>query len=446
MKNENFKRGENMKSKVMIPYVRIGQIIEFVESMPTSGTSPNELALDFRIRKTQIKNIIPSLITLKLLEKHKGKIKLTKIGQNLRSNIKTNNEKESKNIIKNLVQKVAPLSYIVELLNQEKKLTIGQIGRELAAKYNKSWDHPLTYKTHGASCASIVAFAGYGIYDGGALRKSELVSVPLKIPFPNVTFQKMVKILKNIYPCPNISIKDLSQKIGTSEGRLASELIVCNELKLIKREYRGLYKISEMGEKLLSPSLEKKEKSKIFKHCLLNSRYNLIIEKLWNITFNAIRLGEILVYIFRSKSTRKTQKVYGMKFLNWLKYAKIIKKVKGGMYTLEESQIKEVPILEETREKTVHRVDADDQYELSQNYYKIGKLIGMFRGSIEKKEITIVEVEKLINECHNFKQTEDVVTLLSEHKSLFETLKDSRMFLADIKLLEKIIGGKNEQN
>ena len=329
-----------MKSTVIIPYVRIGQLIEFVESMPTSEVSFNELGLSSKLRKSQIKNIIPSLIALGLLERLRGKIKLTKVGQDLRLNIKTNNEKESKNIIKNLTQKIAPLSYIVELLNQEKKLTIEQIGRELAAKYNKSWDHPLTYKTHGASCASIVAFAGYGIYDGGVLRKGELVSAPLKIPFPNVTFQKMVRILENIYPYTNISVKDLSQKIGTSKGRLASELLVCNELKLIKREYRGLYKISEIGEKFISPALQKEEKSEIFKRRLLNSRYNLVIEKLSNTTFDAIKLGEILIYIFRSKSTGKTQKVYGKKFLNWLKYAQIVKKVKGGMYTLDESQIK----------------------------------------------------------------------------------------------------------
>jgi len=430
-----------MKSTVTIPYVRIGQIIDFVESMPISELSLKELSLSFKLRKSQIKNIIPFLISMGLLEKHKGKIKLTKIGQDLRLSIKTNNEKESKNIIKNLIHKVAPLSYIVELLNQEQKLTIEQIGKELATKYNKSWDHPLTYKTHGASCASIVAFAGYGVYDGGVLRKSELVSTPLKIPFPNVTFQKMVKILENIYPYPSISTKDLSQKIGTSEGRLASELIVCSELKLIKREYRGLYKISEMGEKLISPSLQKDETYKIFKHCLLNSRYNLVIEKLSNTMFDAIKLGEILVYIFRSKSTKKTQKVYGMKFLNWLKSARIVKKVRGGTYTLDESQIKEVPISKETKEKNIQHVDADEQYKLSQNHYKIGKLIGLFLGSLEKKEITIEEVEKLITECHNFTQTRDIVTLLTEHKSLFETLKDSRIFLADVKLLEKIIGG-----
>jgi len=436
-----------MKSTVSIPYVRIRQIIEFVKSMPTSEISFDEIGFSFKLRKSQIKNIIPSLKSMGLLEKQEGKIKLTKAGQDLRLSIKTNNEKESKNIIKNLTQKVAPLSHVVELLNQEQKLTIEQIGRKLAAKYNKSWDHPLTYKTHGASCASIVAFAGYGIYNSGVLRKSELVSVPLKIPFPNVTFNKMVRILENIYPYPYTSTKDLSQKIRTSEGRLASELIVCNELKLIKREYRGLYKISEIGEKLINPSLREQEKSKIFKQCLLNSRYKLVIEELSNIKFDAIKLGEIISYIFlRSKSTIKTQKVYGMKFLNWLKYAQIVKKVKVGTYTLNESQIKEVPILKENKEKIIHHVSADEQYKLLQNYYEIGKLIGMFLGGIEKKGITIEEVEKLITECHNFKQTKDVVMLLTEHRSLFETLKDPRIFLADVKLLEKIIGGdKNEE-
>jgi hypothetical protein len=442
MNNDNTNRRlKNIESSMIIPYVRIGQIIEFVESMPNSETSFDEIYRSFKLRKSQMKNIIPSLVALGLLKKHKGSIELTKIGQDLRLSIKTNNEKESKNIIKNLIQKVAPLSYIVELLNQEQKITIEQIGRRLAIKYNKSWDHPLTYKTHGASCASIVAFAGYGIYDGGVLRKSELLSAPLKIPFPNVTFQKMVKILENIYPFPNISIKDLSQKIGTSEGRLSSELIVCNELKLIEREYRGIYKISEVGEKLISPSLREEDKSKIFKQCFLNSRYKLVIEKLSNVTFDVNRLGEIIIYIFRSKSTIQTQKIYGMKFLNWLKNAQIVKKVNGSEYTLDRSRINEAPILREINEKAIHHIDADEQYKLLQNYYEIGKLIGMFLGGIDKKEIKTEEVEKLIIECHDFKQTEDVVALLTEHKNLFETLNDPRIFLADVKLLDKIIGG-----
>ena len=115
---------------ITIPYVRIGQIIEFIVSMPTSEISLNDIINNANLRKSQIRNIIPSLIALGLVEKNKRKIRLTEIGKNLRVNIKTNNEKESKNIIKNLTQKVEPLSYIVELLNKEQKLSIEQIGRE----------------------------------------------------------------------------------------------------------------------------------------------------------------------------------------------------------------------------------------------------------------------------------------------------------------------------
>ena len=434
---------------ITIPYVRIGQIIEFIVSMPTSEISLNDIINNANLRKSQIRNIIPSLIALGVVEKNKRKIRLTEIGKNLRVNIKTNNEKESKNIIKNLTQKVEPLSYIVELLNKEQKLSIEQIGRELAAKYNKSWDHPLTYKTHGASCASILAFAGYGIYDGGFLRKSELAHIPLKISFPNVTFQKILKILENIYSYQNISIKDLSKKISTSEGRLSSELIVCDELKLIKREYRGLYKISELGEKIINPSLREEERSKIFKQCLLNSRYRFIIEKLHDIPFDDNKLGEIIIYIFKSKATVTTYKIYGMKFLNWLKSANLVKKVKKGTYTIDDSKIttEEKIIIKETAEKTTPSSNDDESYQLSfQNYYEIGKLVGMFLSCIEKKEIIKEDVEKLITTCHYFKQTEDVITLLTDHKNLFENIKDSRIFLGDIKLLEKIIGGnKNEK-
>ncbi len=446
------KEVENMKTKTVIPYVRINQLIEFVASMPTNEISLNDLVIHCGIRRSQIKNIIPSLIALKLLEKTRDKVKLTDIGQNLRVNIKTNNEEKCKEIFKHIIPRVEPLSFVVELLNKEQKLTIDQIGKELAVKFKKSWDHPLTYRTYGASCASIVAFAGYGVYDGGVLRKSGLLSVPIKVPFPNVTFQKIIKILENIYPCPDISLKELSQKIKTSEGRLASELIVCNELKLVRREYRGTYRISALGDKLINPSLSQKEKAEIFKMCLLNSRYRIIIEKLSNITFDATKLGEIILYTFRSTSTTKTQKVYGMKFLNWLKYAQIVKKVRNGEYTLtlENSQLQikkqETPIeeLEEKKERNLSE-NEETKNTLNYHYYEIGKLIGMILACIEKKDFSIQEIDKLISKCNYFEGTEEVITLLTEHKELFGSLNDPRIFLADIKFLEKKIGGENEK-
>lgn len=230
---------------------------------------------------------------------------------------------------------------------------------------------------------------------------------------------------------------------------LSSELIVCDELKLIKREYRGLYKISELGEKIINPSLREEERSKIFKQCLLNSRYRFIIEKLHDIPFDDNKLGEIIIYIFKSKATVTTYKIYGMKFLNWLKSANLVKKVKKGTYTIDDSKIttEEKIIIKETAEKTTPSSNDDESYQLSfQNYYEIGKLVGMFLSCIEKKEIIKEDVEKLITTCHYFKQTEDVITLLTDHKNLFENIKDSRIFLGDIKLLEKIIGGnKNEK-
>lgn len=429
-----------MKTTGIIPYVRIGQMIEMIKVMPTGDVSINELILNVSLRRTQIKNIIPSLESLGLLEYHSGKIRLTKKGQEFRLNIKSNNEKGSQNIIKDLIGRVEPLSYIVELLNQQQKLTTDQIGRELAIKYKKVWNHPLTYKTHGAACASIIAFAGHGVYDRGVLRKGALVSVPLKIPFPNVTFKKIIKILEIIYPRGECSLKELSKLIGTSEGRLATEMVVCAELKLVDRESRGLYKISEIGDKLISP-LAKEERSSIFKDCLLKSRYNLIIEKLADSTFNIAKLGEIIVYLFRVKSTSTTQLVYATKFLNWLNYAQIVKKVKKGFYALDKSKLKEKNWAKAPTEngKLIKSIKPDRQL---LKYYEIGKLVGIVVSSCEKKEAIKENVEKLATIWRELDGTEDILTLLNEHIKLFEGLKDPRIFLADIGLLEKRIRSK----
>jgi hypothetical protein len=440
---KNAKGGKRMKNRVALPYVRMGQIIELLKTMPAGKVSIKELTSTVSLRRTQIKNIIPSLQTLGLLEYKKGKLELTKNGRELRLNIRSNNEKQCKKIVGTLLGKVEPLSYIVRLLNQEQKLTIEQIGRELAVKYNKAWDHPFTYKTHGAACASIIAFASSAIYDRGVLRKGELVSAPLRIPFPNVTFQKIIRILENIYPRSECSLKELAKIVETSEGRLATEILVCVELKLVTRVSRGLYKISEIGDKLISP-LAPTEKSSIFKDCLLKSRYGLIIEKLSDVTFDTAKLGEIIVYVFRAQSTPTTQKVYATKFLNWLKHAQVVKKVERGFYAIDKSRLGEETFAKASKE-TDQLAGTIEPNEQLARYYEMGKLIGAILANCEKKEVTREDVNKLVMMCRKFEGTEDIVILLNEHGNLFEKLKDPRIFLADIKLLEKILGGKSHE-
>lgn len=431
-----------MKTADIIPYVRIGQIIELVRVIPTREVSITALTLSGGLRRTQIKNILPSLQCLGLLQYRNGKITLTKEGQEFRLSVRSNNEERSKRIIKNLIGKLELFTYLIGLLNQEQKLTTEQIGREIAAKYGKVWSHPLTYKTHGAACASMIAFAGHGVYDRGVLRKGLLVSLPGRVALPNVTFSKMTKILQNIYPRGECSIRELSRMVETSPGRLAAEMGVCVELKLVTKEARGVYGISKAGEKLISP-VAHEQKSEIFKDCLLKSRYNLIIGKLMDTTFDSGKLGETIVYLFRVQSTPKTQQVYGAKFLNWLKSADVVKKGQGGTYALEKSKLKEKVVVRDDGEggRLAKPTKPDEQL---LKYYRIGKLIGRIIASCEKKTIGADDMEELATMCQEFDRTDNVLVLLSEHRRLFEELRDPRIFLADIKLLENIIIERKE--
>ena len=73
------------------------------------------------------------------------------------------------------------------------------------------------------------------------------------------------------------------------------------------------------------------------------------------------------------------------------------------------------------------------------DYYELGKAVGTILYSNDFGE-TKKAVEKLLGFCKQSKNLKTITELLEEHHKLFLELKDNRIFRADIKLLEGVLG------
>jgi hypothetical protein len=416
----------------ILPYVRMSQIKELIQNMPSGAPVLKELGDRFGLSK--VLNTLPTLQLLGLCsydEKNKI-IRLTNEGEKFRSFLITNDEKRAAEIIKPHVEKSEALSFVKMLLERRGHLSILEIGKELAFRFNKKWDNVLTYKAYGAACASILGFVGYGTYNRGILRKAEVKIAEFKITPPYAGFKKIINIVKIVSAYGEVDLHVLAEKLRTKEGRLSVEIANCIELGFLERHTPGRVAITALGRELVNP-LNKSKISEIFKESLLYSNFRKIISQLDNETFNNKDLGEILKHQLGVKwFNEKTIISFGKKFLNWLKSANLLEETREGNYRLLKNAI---------------RKEAEKPLEIVlsvTDFYKLGKAIGTILSSndFEKtKQATMFLVEF----CKQDKNLSSIAEIVEEHYKLFLDLKDNRIFKADIKLIERILGLEEEK-
>jgi hypothetical protein len=415
--------------KNVIPYIRIGQIIEFVKTIPSEELTTYEITK--RFSRSTFQNILPSLQLLKIADydKKNKTIKLTDLGKNFRSSLITNDEKRAAEIIKNSVDESEALSFVRGLLERKGSISILEIGRELAFKFNKKWDNVLTYKTCGAACASILGFVGFGVYDRGVLRKDEIRVAKGEITPPYVGFKKIVKIVDIVSTYGEVDIHTLSQKLETKEGRLSTEIKNCIDLGFLQRPAPAKVAITQLGRELIDP-LNKNKINEIFRNALLQSEFNKVINTIIDKEFTVEELGNILKHQIGGKwLEKKTIVSYGKKFYNWLNSSKLLEEVGKGKYKIVSGIIREGTKLPE---KT--------QFLSSIDLYELGKAIGIILSPQNEFDKVKASAEKLIELCKRERSLSTVLNLLEEHYKLFLELKDSRIFHADIKLIERFLG------
>ena len=315
------------------------------------------------------------------------------------------------------------------LLERKGSLDIKEIGKELAFKYNKVWNNLRTYGAYGSACASILSFAGYGIYERGVLRKGESVlEKEKKLPSPYLSVNKMIRIIESIGNSV-VDIHTLSERLNTSEKRMGSELSVCVELGIIERVSPGKFKITPKGKKLVDP-LNAHNRNRIWREILLESRYNRIINLLKNEEFDLERLADILQHHFGGDWKEDNTKIsFAKRFLNWLKEANLLKET-NGKHKLVNFEI--------PKEKISKKISVGIPL---MDYYTLGKSVGIVMAS---NDSTMIEdaISKLINVCSQDESLLDITELLKQHLEIFRDMKlpDGRIFIPDINLLEKRLG------
>ncbi|MCD6371834.1 MAG: hypothetical protein J7L39_03905, partial [Candidatus Aenigmarchaeota archaeon] len=302
--------------------------------------------------------------------------------------------------------------------------------------YNKTWRDIATYRAYGSACASILSFAGYGIYGQGILKNEKYGErKEKKLPSPYLSFNKIIKILREVGN-EEIGLHLLSERLKTRPNRLGAELSVCVELGLIRRLAPGKFMLTKKGKDLIDP-LNAHIRSEIWKDVLIKSKYNKIIALLNNTEFDFKELCEILQHHFGGKwKEEKTVVTFTKKFLNWLKEANLIEE-REGKYKLTEN----IKSSNDSFEKKLSSLGIT-----LTDYYFIGKNIGIISASVDYNEINKA-VSNLISLCKQDPSLVDVTELLEQHLKLFDEMKlsDGRIFIPDIRLLEKKlnVGVKN---
>jgi hypothetical protein len=419
------------KGDEVLPYITMSQVKEFIRKMPSGELTLKELGNRFGLSK--VLNALPTLQLLGLCnyDKRNKIIRLTDEGEKFRSLLITNDEKRATEIIRPYVEKSEVLSFVKALLERRGHLSILEIGRELAFKFNKKWANVLTYKAYGAASASILGFVNYGTYNRGVLRKTEVKVAEVKVTPPYAGFKKIFDIVKLVSTYSEVDLHTLAEKLRTNERRLSVEIANCIELGFLEKPVLGRVAITALGKELVNP-LNKSKINEIFRESLLRSDFREIISRLSNTTFNSKDLGEVLKHQLGARWFGETTIISsGKKFLNWLKSANLVEEIKEGNYRLLDSVVKKA---EKPLEKLLSVID----------YYKLGKAIGTILSSNDFEKIKEAAIF-LVEFCKLDKNLSSITEVIEEHYKLFLDLKDSRIFGADIKLVERLLGLEEEK-
>lgn len=432
--------------KIFLPYLNIKKTNELLRKI-----SPKILELDelntadlsrfLEISKSVASNLVKTLKAYTFITNNRA-FQFTDNGKKYISYLIRNNEKESIKILKDLVKELEYFNDIIIKLNQKGQLTISEIGNQLALLFNQTWENPQTVSTYGAALASALSFAELGFYRDGTLYKKQIGELLDSIPSPYVSAEKIIKIVEALFPIGK-DIDELSNKLGTIKSRLSYEITICIELNLIERSFKGFYKLTQIGETLVSPYKKLNERKVIFRNSLLQSRYGSIIDKLKNfdkIDINII--GEVLRFEFGKYGSvwtaENTIKDYAKRFLSWLIYAEILEKTNKTHFKHVNLVPEKIDLDNTTNIEEKNKIS----HPINLRYYLLGKYVGILYNKNLDYETTKGIVENIISICREEKKLRPILQEWEDDYRLFLDIKDSRIFLRDIRQIEKIFGVK----
>lgn len=161
---------ENVVSEsgqTVIPYVGIDRIAELLKAMYRSSLKEQKLealATLMGCGISNLNNVTPSLAALGLGEVKRGVLTLTQDGLTCADAFFHDDPEKAKPIIRRNLQKSEALVFTKSLLETRSTLSGEEIGRALSDRFQKNWKNIQTIRGFGNSCATILAFAGFGYY------------------------------------------------------------------------------------------------------------------------------------------------------------------------------------------------------------------------------------------------------------------------------------------
>lgn len=397
---------QNSNRNVIIPYVGIYRIIEFLELFHKHHFTERkleELASLLGCGISNLNNIAPSIGILNLGKTKKGTVILNDDGLSFAKAIADRDFEKAKQIIKKNIPKSEALIFTKSLLETRTAISSEEIGRALSQKFNKKWKDLRTLKNVGNSCASIISYSGFGYFYNNILSmKSPTIRATTELLGPSVGYQPLLDVLKGLHGFERAKSTEIAKNVQKSDTVTSEAIAIGVVLGLVAKEGGNTYSLTDEGQFLIDPLSSDDDKTKTFAKLLSGSNYAEIIQKLANskkiLSFE--EMGNNLSFLFKRNWSDSTKLSMAKKFTTWLNAAKLTEKVRPGQY-----KIIPLPSQIEQGQKTLEQDIV--KYDLSK-IYEIGRAIGNLESIILESDKIPLFKERII-----FLQN-----LLEEHEDL----------------------------
>lgn len=434
---------------IVVPYVGIDRIIEILKVMYKNGSKEKkleEIATLLGCGVSNLNNVTPTLTVLELGEVRKGILSLSPDGLVCADAFLHDDYEKAKVVIRKNIEKSEALKFTRSLLETRSTISGDEIGRALSERFGKNWKSIQTARNFGNSCASIVSFAGFGhYYDGVLSMKPPTIMASTALYAPEANYNEIVNILNACHGFERAKISEIATKAKQKETATYSTLYVAAALGLVEKLPNSIYRITDVGRNLIDPLATDDDRQKIFRDCLLRSKYSEIIEKLARSgkEFTTLDIGEILNFNLQRKWSDSSKEVYGKKFGNWLANAGLSEKTGTGRYMIK------ADLVQSPNPTNEHRLDEKYVADLK-TIFEIGRSVGSLESIIldvdDKKffseKLTILK--GLLEQHDDLKLTLD---MLANNFEVAKTTNNSTVYQSNIgfvrnKIKEKLMGAE----
>jgi hypothetical protein len=276
------------------------------------------------------------------------------------------------------------------------------------------------------------------------IRKRERIS---KMTIPDVYVRKIKEICDKVRISTG-SLSELSEILNTKEKRLATELANCVALGLINKG-DNIYILSKKGNEFVNPMFSEEKKKIFFRECLLRSEYSKIIYELAKskTEFKTGDIGNLLAFKLRRDWNETTKETISKKFIDWLVYGEIVNKIERGHYEIGRDFLEEVNEVFEREERITEgkphefQKDKDETIVETSKIFQIGKLLERIKVKIDDNMKFEKEILELLSLCDSIPQLKNISSLIKSHYEIYKEIKEERILLPDLELIDKKLGG-----